>query len=377
MSLFFNEPTTSLEHHIIELSKESRINDFFLSEGGTVSFKLDGEVTYSGVEVDHDQLYQLASKCNAVGKEHGADCILAGDFGLSLLNFRYRANFMKTMGRWRFVLRLLPSDIPEPIKVGIPEHIISKFMALKDGLVLLCGPTGSGKSTTIASLMYYRARRKREHVLTLEDPLEYLFPDNTASLISQREVGQDVPDFASGLKTALRQSPNLIMVGEIRDHLTAEAALQLSETGHVVVSTLHTTSADMTVQRFMKLIPAERVTAAQSTLAEVLQIVMCQRLLPVLEGKGRTAVHEIMVHTSGIASMIRNGNFTTIRQEMDTGSKYGHLTWSKSVDMKIREGIIDASWADEYDTTGAIEQDFRDSVCDSDSTPPLDRKFAE
>jgi len=775
MSLFFCEPTTPLEQHIVELSEESRINDFFLSEGGTVSFKLDGEITYSNVEVDHDQLYQLAAKCNAVGKEHGIDCIVAGDFGLSLRDFRYRANFMKTMGKWRFVLRLLPSDIPEPIKIGIPDHIISKFMALKDGLVLLCGPTGSGKSlsfgtpvlmydgsikmsqdikigdvlmgpdskprtvlnvssgrrpmyqisptkgdswgcndvhimtlkrsvkgqkyrpdgrkrndgefqafgktanfgrkkretppqeivdvqldeflsrtsaktphgqywklfkvgvdfqrntladalptdyfryvgmwigdgtnasnaittedspirswiktfswrnghrylstpckgrghitresakslrdytagdlaipfkaidgaininrllgecvpqttglktkkgktiryaltkvvpqwmltaskeqrlallagiidtdgslsgncfdltlksekligqvkflagslglaahwvepkivagvkyyrisisghinavptllprkqasprqqkkdalvtgwkavplgegdyygftldgdgrfllgdftvthnsTTIASLMYYRARRKREHVLTLEDPLEYLFPDNTASLISQREVGQDVVDFASGLKTALRQSPNLIMVGEIRDPLTAEAALQLSETGHVVVSTLHTTSADMTVQRFMKLIPAERVTAAQSTLAEVLQIVMCQRLLPVLDGKGRTAVHEILVHTSGIASMIRNGNFTTIRQEMDTGSKYGHLTWSKSVEMKIREGLIDPSWADEYDTTGATDQDFRDSIIDSDSTPPLDRKFAE
>lgn len=375
--MFISEPTTTLEEHLVTLSAEARINDFFLTEGGYLSFKLDGEITYSAVEVDFDSLFQLAAKCRAVGKEHGTDVILMGDYGLSLGRFRYRCNFMKTMGNWRFVLRLLPSNIPEPHAVGIPEHVINKFMNLKNGLVLLCGPTGSGKSTTIASLMYYRAKRKREHVLTLEDPLEYLFPDDTASIISQREVGQDVPDFGSGLKTSLRQSPNLVMVGEIRDQQTAEAALQLSETGHVVVSTLHTSSADMTVQRFMKLIPADRAAAAQSTLADVLELVMCQRLIPTIDGDGRTAIHEIMVHTSGIAAMIRNGNFTAIKQEMDTGSKFGHLTWRRSVETKINEGLIDPSWEDIYDTSGDQDLDYRDAAIASSDTPVLDRKYVD
>ena len=372
--MFKAEPTTDLELNIVHLSSEGRINDFFLTEDGPICFKMDGEINYTDSTIPYDDLFEMAKKCNAFGVSNGREVIVAGDYGLSLGKFRYRCNFMQTLGKWRFVLRLLPLHIPDPLTVGIPEHIVSRFMGLKDGLVLLCGPTGSGKSTTIAAMMYYRAKRKREHVLTLEDPMEFFFPDETASLISQREVGSDVVDFASGLKAALRQAPNLVMVGEIRDPLTAEAALQLSETGHVVVSTLHTTSADMTVQRFMKLIPAERALAAQSTLADALQIVMCQRLLPKLEGEGRVAIHEIMVHTSGIAAMIRNGNFTSIKQEMDTGAKYGHLTWMRSIEEKVKEGLIDAKWLEDYDTSGKMDKDYRfEGKLDQDSGP-VERK---
>lgn len=368
------EPSTKLEKAIVKLSQEGRINDFFLTEDGVICFKMDGDLNYTNAAVTYEELFEMAKKCNAYGMEKGREVIVAGDYGLTLSTHRYRCNFLKTLGKWRFVLRLLPAVIPDPREVGIPEHIVQRFMNLKDGLVLLCGPTGSGKSTTIASLLYYRAKRKREHVLTLEDPMEFFFPDETASLITQREVGSDVDGFAAGLKTALRQAPNVIMVGEIRDPLTAEAALQLSETGHVVVSTLHTTSADMTVQRFMKLIPADRAAAAQSTLADALKIIMCQRLLPRFESKGRVAIHEILVHTSGIAAMIRNGNFTGIKQEMDTGSKYGHLTWMRSVEEKIALGILDPKWLEEYDTSGKMDKDYRELTESDGSEQPLDRR---
>ncbi|MDA7605518.1 type IV pilus twitching motility protein PilT, partial [Verrucomicrobiales bacterium] len=201
------------------------------------------------------------------------------------------------------------------------------------------GATGSGKTTTIASLNLHRALRRREHFITFEDPIEYIYPTKRIpSLISQREIGEDDEDFAEALRGSLRQAPDVIMVGEIRDGETAEIALQAAETGHVVVATLHTSSAAQTVQRFLKLIPSERVESAQSTLADILRMILCQRLM-FDEDKGkRFATHEMLLQYDSVSNLIRRGEYKKLDQELETGGKRGMCSFETSLSDRLSEG---------------------------------------
>ena len=309
---------TLVGQRIMQLAQSGSISDFYITPWETLCYKLNGEL-----HRDESFIYTPTKQLDVV-----PGCF---DYAIVLGPHRFRVNQLVTRGKLRWVMRLLPVQIPTAEQVSVPAPAIKAFLESKNGLFLVCGATGSGKSTTIASMVLHRAQRRREHVVTFEDPIEYVYPDNTASLISQREMGTDELDFGASLRAALRQAPDVINIGEIRDGQTAEIALQAAETGHVVVATLHTSTAAQTVARFLKLIPAERLESAQSTFADVMGMILCQRLMLDEEKGKRFAVHELLLQYDSVSNLIRRGEFKKLDQELEVGWKRGMSNFEQSM----------------------------------------------
>lgn len=318
-------PDSPVGEKIRDLSLSEGVSDFYLTPGEPLSYKLNGQLIFD------DAIFEMALPEYV---DPGCD-----DSALDLHGRRFRVSQMITQGRLRWVLRLLPSEIPHPSSIKVPTPALKAFLEAKNGLFLICGATGSGKSTTIASMVLHRALRRREHVISFEDPIEFIYPDGLPTLVSQREMGTDELDFSKALRAALRQAPDVIIFGEIRDGETAEIALQAAETGHVVVATLHTSSASQTVQRFLKLIPSDRLESSQETMADCLRLILCQRLL-LDERKGkRFPIHEILLQYDGVVNIIRRGDFKKLDQELETGWKKGMYNFEKSVALRLDEGF--------------------------------------
>lgn len=318
-------PDSPVGLRIKELAHGDGISDFYVTPGERLSYKHNGDLVYDPLVFEMSPPRELTPGC--------FDC------ALDLHGYRFRVSQMITRSRLRWVLRLLPSTIPEPDAIRVPHPALKAFLEAKNGLFLICGATGSGKSTTIASMVLHRALRRREHVITFEDPIEFVYPSPLPSLISQREMGSDELDFAAALRAALRQAPDVIIVGEIRDGETAEIALQAAETGHVVVATLHTSSAAQTVQRFLKLIPSERAENAQATLADTLRLILCQRLLFDATRDKRFPIHEVLLQYDGVVNIIRRGDFKKLDQELETGWKRGMNNFDKSIELREADGF--------------------------------------
>ncbi len=310
---------------IQNLGVQDGVSDFYLTPGERLSYKINGQLIYDDLVFEMKPPPFLEPGCE--------------DSAMDLHGRRFRVSQMVTQGRLRWVLRLLPNVIPDPEAIKVPLPAVKTFLESKNGLFLICGATGSGKSTTIASMVKHRAERRREHIITFEDPIEFVYDRDLPSLVSQREMGSDETNFSHALRSALRQAPDVIVVGEIRDGETAEIALQASETGHAVVATLHTSSASQTVQRFLKLIPSERVEAAQATLADTLRLVLCQRLL--LDGtRGkRFPIHEVLLQYDSVVNLIRRGEFKKLDQELETGWKRGMNDFTRSIAQRQDEGF--------------------------------------
>jgi twitching motility protein PilT len=325
MNYLHIEPESPVGQRFKELSQDSRVSDFYLTANDRLAYKRNGQLVYE------DTVYQLD-----VPDRLEPGCV---DTALDLHGRRYRVSQMLTKGRLRWVLRLLPHEIPTPESIKVPETALKAVLEAKNGLFLICGATGSGKSTTIASMVMHRAKRRREHIISFEDPIEFVYPENLPSLVSQREMGSDELDFGNALRAALRQAPDVIIIGEIRDGETAEIALQAAETGHVVVATLHTSSASQTVQRFLKLIPSDRLESSQDSLADCLRLIMCQRLLvDDVMGK-RFPIHEVLLQYDSVVNHIRQGDFKKIDQELETGWKRGMFNFETSLERRRNEGF--------------------------------------
>ncbi len=318
-----------LGRRIIELAEGEGVSDYYVTPGDPLCYKANGQLKIDDFIYQPDLLPELKPGCV--------------DYAMNLGPHRFRVSRMVTQGKFRWVLRLLPRDIPEPEDIKVPLPAVKAFLEAKNGLFLICGATGSGKSTTIASMVKHRAERRREHVITFEDPIEFVYPETFPSLVSQREMGSDELDFAGALRAALRQAPDVIVVGEIRDGETAEIALQAAETGHAVVATLHTSSASQTVSRFLKLIPSDRVETAQATLADCLRLILCQRLMLDQEKSKRFPIHEVLLQYDGVVNIIRRGEFKKLDQELETGWKRGMNNFDKSVELREMEGFRSSS----------------------------------
>jgi twitching motility protein PilT len=310
---------------IRELASAEGVSDFYLTPGEPLAYKYNGQLIFD------PEIFEMELPPEIPPGHH--------DSAMDLFEFRFRVNQMVTQGKLRWVMRLLPSKIPRPQDIKVPPPAVKAFLEARYGLFLVCGPTGSGKSTTIASMVLHRAKRRREHVISFEDPIEFVYPDGLPSLISQREMGSDEMDFGKALRASLRQAPDVIIIGEIRDGETAEIALQASETGHVVVASLHTSSVSQTVQRFLKLIPSDRLENAQETLADMLRLVVCQRLLLDQRQSKRFPIHEVMLQYDGVMNIIRRGDFKKLDQELETGWKKGMFNFAKSVEIRASEGF--------------------------------------
>lgn len=252
------------------------------------------------------------------------------------ISFRIRVNIYRRNGVDCISIRLIPGHVKTAKELNIPDIVCSSGN-LKSGIILITGATGSGKSTTLAAIIDRINKTSKKHIITLEEPIEYLHKSDK-SIISQRECGKDTVDFLDGLKSSLRQDPDVIMIGEIRDKKTVETALSASETGHLVLSTVHTSKASEAIDRIVNLFEAERHKEIRGLLANQLRYVFSQRL--VKANNGRRAIFEIMKNTNSIAAMIREGKDESIDDMIKTGKKYGMQMFEDHIETLYRDGII-------------------------------------
>ncbi|MFA7653531.1 MAG: type IV pilus twitching motility protein PilT [Candidatus Magasanikbacteria bacterium] len=265
------------------------------------------------------------------------------DFGYEIDGARFRVNLHQQAEKIGLAARLIPAEIPNPkdLHFEAPLLEIPNFL---DGLILVTGPTGSGKSTTIASIIEEINKSRKAHIVTIEDPIEFMFEDKK-SLIEQREVGIDTKSFAQALKYVLRQDPNIIYVGEMRDSETIATALTAAETGHLVLSTLHTPSAAEAVERIVDVFDGTKQKQILIQLASVLRMVVAQQLLPSKDG-GRVPAREILVNTPATANLIRENKIDQLKTVIQTGAKEGMITMENSVKELFKEGWIDEATAE-------------------------------
>src|SRR4051794_1706714 len=263
------------------------------------------------------------------------------DFGFAFGELaRFRVSVFKEKGNFGMVLRQIPSRLLTMEQIGLPLGTINSLINKPRGLVLVTGPTGSGKSTTLASMInIINETRSDAHIITIEDPIEY-YHTHKKGVMTQREVNVDVPSFAEALRRALRQDPDVILVGELRDLETMEAAITAAETGHLVFGTLHTTGVAKTIDRIVNAFPMNQQETIRIQLSTVLQAVISQLLLPRSDKPGRVAAYEIMVNTPSVAALIRDNKTFRINSDIQTGAKYGMVTLDGFLMEKYMQGMI-------------------------------------
>ena len=259
------------------------------------------------------------------------------DFALSFEDSRFRGNAFFQRGRPAIALRLMHNTIPTFDEIGLPPSV-RKFAGLHQGLVLFCGPTGSGKSTSMATLIDAVNRTRACHVITIEDPIEYLH-HNKRAVVHQREVGFDAKTFDRALRSALREDPDVVLVGEMRDLESIAITLTLAETGHLVLSSLHTNDAPQALDRIVDVFTAERQGQVRLQLANTLSAVIAQRLIPRIGG-GILAVYEVLLANSPVRNLIREGKTNQLRNAMQMSLSEGHLTMEMSLNELVRAGLI-------------------------------------
>jgi len=262
------------------------------------------------------------------------------DFGFAFGELaRFRVSVFKEKGNFGVVLRQIPSKLLTLEQIGIPPSV-KELLYKPRGLVLVTGPTGSGKTTTLASMInIINLERDDAHIITIEDPIEY-YHTHKKSIVTQREIHVDVPNFAEALRRALRQDPDVILVGEMRDLETIDAAITAAETGHLVFGTLHTTGAAKTIDRIVNAFPVNQQEQIRIQLSTVLQAVISQLLIPRHDKPGRVAVFEVMINTPSVAALIRDNKTFRINSDIQTGAKYGMVTLDGFVMEKYMAGLI-------------------------------------
>ncbi len=261
------------------------------------------------------------------------------DFSLSRPGIgRFRVNAYRQRNAIALALRLIPAGIPDIRELNLPP-IISELARKPSGLILVTGPTGSGKSTTLAAMIGQINREEKLHILTLEDPIEFLHRHGQ-SMVNQREIGPDTPTFAAGLRAALREDPDVILVGEMRDYDTTQIAVSAAETGHLVLATLHTPSAWQTIDRIVDIFPPYQQAQIRIQLASSLQGVIAQQLLPRADGPGRVAAFEIMVSTPAVRNLIREGKTHQLPSILQTNARAGMVTMETSLKTLLQNRII-------------------------------------
>ena len=339
----------------------SRISDMHVKTGRPVSFRIDDDLTPmpEGVgvtdEVIRYMLGVILSDRNlqiVTDEENPRDVDTGFEWKEQGVNFRL--NVFRDRDGLAFVMRVLASTIPPIQEVGLPsEKIWQDISALKRGLVLVTGVTGSGKSTTISSLINHINIYRKARIITLEDPVEFLF-ESQSSMVSQRQVGQDVPSFSDGLRSALRENPDIIFVGEIRDTETASLALSAAETGHLVFSTLHTRDAKGALSRIVDMFPSEQTKSLCLQLSFSLSYVLSQKLVPRSDGNGRILAMEVLKNVPALGNLIRTGNWQQVYSTMETQSKEGMMTMEQHLLHLYQHNVITKDSAIAYTNEASL-----------------------
>lgn len=323
-----------------------RISDFHIKVGQAVRFRLDDDLhSIPGgdmltQDVAEKLIFPLLNDKQIERLRNSATADVDAGYELAEQHYNFRINAFRDRDGLAATIRLLPRTVPDVTEVGFPnDYAWKSLVQLKRGLVMVTGITGSGKSTTIASLIHQISRTRAVRIITLEDPIEYIFASDKG-LISQREVGAQVESFSQGLKSALRENPDIIYVGEMRDYETAQLALTAAETGHLVFSTLHTRDSIGAMTRIVDMFPPEREKEVTTQLSFSLSCVISQKLIPRADGNGRLVAMEIMRNSGGLANIVRTGKWAQLYSVMETKAGEGMLTMEQSLLDLHAQGLI-------------------------------------
>ena len=313
-------------NELLEMAQEMKASDLHLTVGVPPKVRVFGELRdIESPKLMPDDLHTLAYSILPQAQIHKFEETGELDFSYSIPRVgRYRANVYHQRGSLAVVIRLVGETIPTPDKLGIPDSVL-ELIHKRRGLVLVTGPTGSGKSTTLASMIDQINQQYAYNIITLEDPVEYLHP-HRKSIVNQREVGMDTKSFGNALTSAMREDPDVILVGEMRDLDTISTAITAAETGHLVFSTLHTIGAASTIDRIIDVFPPYQQGQIRLQLSLVLEGVIYQQLIPTIGGKGRKAAFEVMLGTPAIRNLIREGKTHQISGILQTSKKQGMQT---------------------------------------------------
>jgi twitching motility protein PilU len=324
----------------LKLASERRGSDLFFTPGAPPMLKIDGEMHAVGRTIMNGELLAgLAAEMltpeqlETLGRQRELDCAIeAAECG------RFRANLFYQRGQIAFVLRVVRSDVPRLDDLGVPE-VLKSLMLHKRGLILVVGAAGSGKSTTLAGMINHRNEEASGHILTIEDPIEFVHP-NLRSIVNQREVGQDTLSYDRALVGAMREAPDVILIGEIRTRETMDACVQLANTGHLALSTLHANNAPQALQRIVNLYPQDRRDQLYLDLSLTLRAIVSQRLVRRRDGR-RCAAVEVLMNTPLVQDLIQSRRIDEIRQAMDQSSSPGMQTFDQSLYKLYTQGLIE------------------------------------
>ena len=328
-------------HDFLRIMVKEQASDLILKAGSCPAIRLAGTIRFLG-----DQpLDQEAMRCilEEIVGQRGLDDFQrhgATDFALSIKEIgRFRCNAFRQSGEFGFVFRRVNTEIPSFKDLNLPIQPLKQLASLKRGLVLATGTAGSGKSTTLASMIEYVNRNSQKHIVTIEDPIEFVFEDRF-SIVNQREIGADCESFAQAMRQAVRQSPDVILIGEMRDRETVEAALAAAETGHLVFSTLHTVNAVQTVERIISFFPPHQHELIRLQLALNLAGVVSLRLIKTKEGRTMVPAVELLMNTPTVRELLESGQSRNLPKALAEGAYYGTMTFNQSLIRLFEAGNI-------------------------------------
>ena len=320
-------------------NKEYQFSDIHLKEDKPIMLRIDGDIMIPDEDiVSSAELQEFANDTLNEGQKNRLEEVRDVDLAIEIGSCRFRANFFYTADGLSAVLRKIETEIPSMVQLNLP-HVMQAIAEKPNGLVLVTGPTGSGKSTSLAAIIDTINDTKKGHILTIEDPIEYIHHAKSCS-ISQREMGRDAESFASALRASLREDPDVILVGEMRDLETIQLALTAAETGHLVFATLHTSGAPNTINRIIDVFPAEQQSQVRAQLSQSLQMVVTQKLFKKSDEEGRVAAFEVMVCNHAVRNLIREGKIFQIETVMQTARAEGMVTMDKAIEELVSTGKI-------------------------------------
>ena len=325
---------------LFQLMKEKNASDMFFAVNSPVHIKINGNlipINQNKLEPENIQalLAEIASEAQMAELERTNEL----NMGISVPNLgRFRLSAFRQRGSISAVFRFVPASIPPLDELGLPP-VLSELIMEKRGLLLIVGATGSGKSTTIASMLDHRNEQRAGHILTLEDPIEYLFK-NKKSIVNQREIGSDARSFEIALRNSLRQAPDCILIGEIRDRETMAAALAYAQSGHLVLATLHANNSYNALNRIISFYPLENRTALLQDLASSVKAIVSQRLVKAAAGGARQPAVEVMMNTRYVADLIEKGEISQIREAMDKSLSPGSQSFESALFALVKDGLV-------------------------------------